>query len=57
MKKFFEKYVSVAKIIKVWNYSIKKSEVDEIFDKLDLDDSNSLQLKDLFLAIVKKAMK
>ena len=57
MKKFFEKYVNVAKLMKVWNYSIKKSEIDSIFDELDLDDNEELQLKDLLLKLIKKVMK
>ena len=57
MKKFFQKYVNVAKLMRVWNYSIKKSEVDSIFDELDLDDNEELQLKDLLLKLIKKVTK
>ena len=57
MKKFFEKYVNVAKLMKIWNHSIKKSELNSIFDELDLDDNEELQLKDLLLKLTKKVMK
>ena len=57
MKKFFEKYVNVAKIIKVWNYSITKEEVDKVFVELDLDKNKELQLKDLILKLIAKVIK
>ena len=57
MKKFFEKYVNVAKIIKVWNYSITKEEVDKAFEELDLDKNKELQLKDLLLKLIAKVVK
>ena len=57
MKKFFEKYVNVAKIIKVWNYSITKEEVYKVFVELDLDKNKELQLKDLILKLIAKVIK
>jgi len=57
MKKFFEKYVNVAKIVKVWNYSITKAEVDKVFEELDLDKNEELQLKDLLLKLIAKVVK
>ena len=57
MKKFFEKYVNVAKIMKIWNYSITKTEVDKVFEELDLNKNKELQLKDLLLKLIAKVTK
>ena len=57
MKKFFEKYGNVAKIMKIWNYSITKTEVDKVFEELDLNKNKELQLKDLLLKLIAKVTK